>query len=135
MDTYERAIDVLEVELRGVEGGVPELTPDQWRTPTLLRPWTRPALDPVRAGRALRHLHRADPDADRQPDRTARRRDRVSFFIFPRSEVAPVVYDYAYTMVGARPGGDARRPPRDVRQDVEESRATAPTRSVPATTH
>jgi hypothetical protein len=26
-------------------------------------------------------------------------RDRVSFFIFPRSEVAPVVYDYAYTMV------------------------------------
>src|SRR4029450_8702863 len=31
-------------------------------------------------------------------------RDRVSFFIFPRSEVAPVVYDYAYTMVeGGRP--------------------------------
>lgn len=26
-------------------------------------------------------------------------RDRVSFFIFPRSEVAPVVYDYAYVMV------------------------------------
>ena len=29
-------------------------------------------------------------------------RDRVSFFIFPRAEVAPVVYDYAYTMVKDR---------------------------------
>ena len=26
-------------------------------------------------------------------------RDHVSFFIFPRAEVAPTVYDYAYTMV------------------------------------
>jgi hypothetical protein len=26
-------------------------------------------------------------------------RDRTSFFIFPRSEVAPVVYDYAFKMV------------------------------------
>ena len=33
-------------------------------------------------------------------------RDRVSFFIFPRSEVAPVVYDYAYTMVEGKKPGD-----------------------------
>jgi hypothetical protein len=38
----------------------------------------------------------ADP-TDGQPGR-----DRASFFIFPRSEVAPVVYDYAYTMVEGR---------------------------------
>ncbi len=54
-------------------------------------------------------------------------RDRVSFFIFPRSEVAPVVYDYAYTMVeGKQP---AEMP--DVLQEtfsktIEESRATSP---------
>ena len=33
-------------------------------------------------------------------------RDHVSFFIFPRSEVAPVVYDYAYTMVEGRVPAD-----------------------------
>ena len=54
-------------------------------------------------------------------------RDRVSFFIFPRSEVAPVVYDYAYTMVEGRQ--PAEMP--DVLQEtfsktIEESRATPP---------
>ena len=45
-------------------------------------------------------------------------RDRISFFIFPRSEVAPVVYDYAYTMVeGKTPGDMAGVARRDVRQD------------------
>jgi hypothetical protein len=33
-------------------------------------------------------------------------RDRTSFFIFPRSEVAPVVYDYAYTMVAGKTPGE-----------------------------
>jgi len=33
-------------------------------------------------------------------------RDRVSFFIFPRSEVAPVVYDYAFTMVEGKTPAD-----------------------------
>jgi hypothetical protein len=32
-------------------------------------------------------------------------RDRTSFFIFPRSEVAPVVHGYAYTMVGGKTPG------------------------------
>ena len=44
-------------------------------------------------------------------------RDRVSFFIFPRSEVAPAVYEYAYTMVEGKspaemPACSARRSPR-----------------------
>jgi hypothetical protein len=33
-------------------------------------------------------------------------RDQVSFFIFPRSEVAPTVYDYAYTMVAGKTPAD-----------------------------
>jgi len=39
-------------------------------------------------------------------------RGRVSFFIFPRSEVAPVVYDYAYTMVEAVARGPEHPDPR-----------------------
>jgi hypothetical protein len=38
--------------------------------------------------------------ADPQPGQVGR--DRTSFFIFPRSEVAPVVYDYAFKMVEGR---------------------------------
>ena len=62
--------------------------------------WTRASpLDAVRAGRhfdisiGLTVMLMAEPQAGQVG------RDRVSFFIFPRSEVAPVVYDYAYTMV------------------------------------
>ena len=54
-------------------------------------------------------------------------RDRVSFFIFPRSEVAPVVYDYAYTMVeGKKPGDMPGVLAETFAKTVEESRATPP---------
>ncbi len=54
-------------------------------------------------------------------------RDRVSFFIFPRSEVAPVVYDYAYTMVEGKKPGDMPGVLRETfGKTIEESRATAP---------
>jgi hypothetical protein len=54
-------------------------------------------------------------------------RDRVSFFIFPRSEVAPVVYDYAYTMVE----GKTPRQMPDVLRDtftgtIQDARSTPP---------
>jgi len=54
-------------------------------------------------------------------------RDRVSFFIFPRSEVAPVVYDYAYKMVE---GKTARDMPGVLHETfsktIEEAKKTAP---------
>ena len=55
-------------------------------------------------------------------------RDRVSFFIFPRSEVAPVVYDYAYTMVEGKTPADMPGVLRETfTKAVEGSRANPPT--------
>jgi hypothetical protein len=54
-------------------------------------------------------------------------RDRVSFFIFPRSEVAPVVYDYAYTMVeGKQPADMVGVLEETFGKTVDECRATPP---------
>jgi hypothetical protein len=55
-------------------------------------------------------------------------RDRVSFFIFPRSEVAPVVYDYAYTMVQGKTPADMPGVLEETfTKTIEESRANPPT--------
>ena len=55
-------------------------------------------------------------------------RDRVSFFIFPRSEVAPVVYDYAYTMVQGKTPSDMPGVLRETfTKTIEGSRANPPT--------
>jgi hypothetical protein len=95
-DPYLQTIDLLDRELRAVEGVLAGLTDDDWTRATHLVPegdvprWrvadlvghidisiglTLGLLDTVQAG---------------QPGR-----DRVSFFIADRSQVAPVVYDYA----------------------------------------
>jgi hypothetical protein len=129
MGSYEDAVATLEKELGGVERAFRALSADQWRTPTLLRPldesqphWTLFEL----AGHfdisiGLTRMLLADPQQGQVG------RDRVSFFIFPRSEVAPVVYDYAYTMV------DGKTPEQmpDVLHEtftktVQEARAAAP---------
>jgi hypothetical protein len=101
MGSYEDTVRILEVELAQVEQGFRGLAEAEWATPTKLRPldetkppWTLFEL----AGHfdisiGLTVMLMAEPQ-DGQVGR-----DRVSFFIFPRSEVAPVVYDYAYTMV------------------------------------
>jgi hypothetical protein len=101
MGSYEDAVRTLEVELGRVEQAFRGLTPEQWRTPTKLQPldnaqphWTVFEL----AGHfdisiGLTVMLMAEPQAGQVG------RDRTSFFIFPRSEVAPVVYDYAFTMV------------------------------------
>jgi hypothetical protein len=101
MGSYEDAVQTLEVELGRVEQGFRALSAEDWRTPTKLRPideakppWTLFEL----AGHfdisiGLTVMLMAEPQAGQVG------RDRVSFFIFPRSEVAPVIYDYAYTMV------------------------------------
>lgn len=105
MGSYEQDVDVLERELAGLLTVFRGLGPDEWATRTFLEP-----LDPEQphwtlfelAGHfdisiGLAAMLVDDPQPDGQPGR-----DRVSFFIFPRSEVAPVVYDYAYTMVEER---------------------------------
>jgi hypothetical protein len=101
MGSYEDALRTLEVELGRVEQAFRDLTREQWRTPTKLQPlddaqphWTVFEL----AGHfaisiGLTVMLMAEPQ-DGQVGR-----DRTSFFIFPRAEVAPVVYDYAFKMV------------------------------------
>jgi hypothetical protein len=101
MGSYEDTVGILEVELGQVEQRFRGLSEAEWATPTKLRPldetkppWTLFEL----AGHfdisiGLTVMLMAEPQAGQVG------RDRVSFFIFPRSEVAPVVYDYAYTMV------------------------------------
>lgn len=101
MGSYEYTIAVLDAELAAVERVFAGLSEDEWRLPTKLVPvdpglphWTVFEL----AGHfdiaiGLTRMLIAGADAS-QPAR-----DRTSFFINPRSETGPVVYDYAYKMV------------------------------------
>jgi hypothetical protein len=104
MPSHQHAVNTLETELTGVHEVFAGLTSDDWARTTNLEP-----LDPTLphwtvfelAGHfdisiGLTRMLMADP-TEGQPGR-----DRTSFFIFPRAEVAPVVYDYAYTMVKDR---------------------------------
>ncbi len=51
----------------------------------------------------------------------------MSFFIFPRSEVAPVVYDYAYKMVAGKVPGDMPAVLHETfTKTIEEARRTPP---------
>jgi hypothetical protein len=129
MGSYDDAVRTLEVELGGVERAFRDLSEEQWRTPTKLLPldetlprWTLFEL----AGHfdisiGLTRMLIAEPQ-EGQPGR-----DRTSFFIFPRSEVAPVVYDYAYKMVlGKTPQQMADVLHETFSKTVQESRATPP---------
>jgi hypothetical protein len=131
MGSYEDSISVLEAELAAVEQVFTALSDGEWRLPTKLVPldpglphWTVFEL----AGHfdisiGLTRMLIAGADAS-QPAR-----DRTSFFINPRSETAPVVYDYAYTMVEGKT-------PADMPGVLHEtfSRTVAEARAVPAST-
>ncbi|HEY6608164.1 MAG TPA: maleylpyruvate isomerase N-terminal domain-containing protein [Candidatus Limnocylindria bacterium] len=129
MSGYTHAVDTLETELQKIEDTFRGLTDEEWQLPTRLDPldpslphWTVFEL----AGHfdisiGLTRMLIADPQSG-QPGR-----DRVSFFIFPRSEVAPVVYDYAYKMVdGKVPGSMADVLHETFSKTISESRATPP---------
>jgi hypothetical protein len=129
MGSYEDTVGILEVELGQVEQGFRGLSEAEWATPTKLRPldetkppWTLFEL----AGHfdisiGLTVMLMAEPQAGQVG------RDRVSFFIFPRSEVAPVVYDYAYTMVeGKTPGQMPDTLAATFAKTVEGARSLAP---------
>jgi hypothetical protein len=129
MGSYEEAVRTLEVELNGVEKVFRELGPDDWERETLLVPWDEKLRHwtlfelaghfDISIGLTRMLISSAQ---EGQPGR-----DRVSFFIFPRSEVAPVVYDYAFTMVA----GKTPEQMPDVLHEtfsktIEESLATPP---------
>ena len=128
-DSYRQATEVLDAELRQLDDAFRSLSDEEWTRSTKLVP-----LDPTLkhwtvfelAGHfdisiGLARMLMAEPK-DGQPGR-----DRVSFFIFPRSEVAPVVYDYAYKMVE---GKTARDMPGVLHETFsktnEEAKKTAP---------
>jgi hypothetical protein len=108
MTSYESVIGTLEAELTAVADVFGSLAPDQWRRSTLLVPvdpdlpkWTVFELAghfDIAIG-LTRMLIAGQQDA--QPAR-----DRISFFINPRSETGPVVYAYAYTMVEGKTPAD-----------------------------
>jgi len=129
MTSYATALQTLEVELQRVEQAFRGLGVEEWRAPTLLRPfdeqkppWTLFELAghfDISIG-LTRMLISSQQEG--QPGR-----DRISFFIFPRSEVAPVVYDYAYTMVeGKTPEQMPDVLHETFSKTIAEARATPP---------
>ena len=130
MTTYEQALDTLERELRGVADTFADLSDEEWAMPTLLQPyeadkphWSVFELaGHLRISIGLTSMLMADQQQDGQPGR-----DHVSFFIFPRSEVAPGVYEYAYAMVEGKQPSDMPGVLREVFTDaVDGSRALPP---------
>lgn len=129
MDDYTHAVDTLETELTGVEEVFRSLTPEEWGAPTRLEP-----LDPGQSHWSVFELAgHFDISigltrmliADAQDGQIGR--DRTSFFIFPRSEVAPVVYDYAFTMVDGKTPADMPDVLHETfSKTIEESRANPP---------
>jgi hypothetical protein len=108
VDSYQATIDILDEELSRVEQAFRALSPAQWETTTALDPvdltlprWTVFELAghfDISIGLTRMLIDGRD---DSQPAR-----DRTSFFINPRSESAPVVYDYAYKMVEGKTPAD-----------------------------
>jgi uncharacterized protein (TIGR03083 family) len=123
------ALRVLETELNALADVFAGLSDEDWKRPTKLQP-IDPALTPWTvfelAGHfdisiGLTRMLVADPQ-DGQPGR-----DRTSFFIFPRSEVAPVVYDYAYKMVEGKTPADMPGVLRETfTKTIAEARAADP---------
>jgi uncharacterized protein (TIGR03083 family) len=108
MASYEETIGVLDAELAAVQKAFAGLSDLQWRLPTKLVP-IDPELPKWTVFELAGHFDISigltrmliDGRGDDQPAR-----DRTSFFINPRSETAPVVYDYAYQMVAGKAPDD-----------------------------
>lgn len=108
MGSYEDSISMLEAELTAVEQAFAGLSEEEWRLRTKLEP-VDPALPRWTVFELAGHFDIAigltrmliSGRGDSQPAR-----DRTSFFINPRSETGPVVYDYAYKMVEGKTPAD-----------------------------
>jgi len=108
MGSYETTIDTLAGELSRIEAVFGGLTDQEWAMPTQLVP-VDPDLPHWTVFELAGHFDISigltrmliEGRGDLQPAR-----DRTSFFINPRSETAPVVYEYAYTMVQGKTPAD-----------------------------
>jgi hypothetical protein len=127
--SYEYAIDTLEAELNQVEAVFANLSAADWDRPCKLVP-LNPESPPWTVFELAGHFDISigltrmliSSSQEGQPGR-----DRISFFIFPRSEVAPVVYDYAYKMVAGKSPEDMPAVLHETfSKTIEESRATPP---------
>src|SRR6266700_4078154 len=104
MGSYGTTIDTLAGELARIEAAFRGFTKPEWETSTLLVPvdlglphWTVFELAghfDISIGLTRMLI---GGRGELQPAR-----DRTSFFINPRSETGPVVYEYAYTMVAGK---------------------------------
>jgi hypothetical protein len=126
MGSYETTIDILAGELARIEAAFRGLTGPEWAAATLLVPvdpdlphWTVFELAghfDISIGLTRMLIGGRD---EQQPAR-----DRTSFFINPRSETGPVVYQYAYTMVeGKTPADMPGVLAETFGQTIKESRA------------
>jgi hypothetical protein len=129
MSDYDADLRTLAAELDRVEQAFRGLSESDWRRQTLLQPlsetqarWTLFELAghfDISIGLTRMLI------ADLQQGQVGR--DRVSFFIFHRPEVAPVVYDYAYTMVAGKTPAEMPDVLHETfAKTVEESSATPP---------
>jgi Mycothiol maleylpyruvate isomerase N-terminal domain len=108
MGSYETTIDTLAGELARIEAAFRGLTGPEWAAATLLVP-VDPDLPHWTVFELAGHFDISigltrmliDGRDELQPAR-----DRTSFFINPRSETGPVVYQYAYTMVEGKTPAD-----------------------------
>ena len=129
MSDYLTDVQLLEAELVEVERAFRGLADSDWRRPTLLQP-PGGTLPPWTIFELAGHLDIAIGVtrmliASQQDGQVGR--DRVSFFIFPRAQVAPVFYDYAYTMVeGKSPGQMADVLASTFTRTIAEARAASP---------
>lgn len=131
MGDYEATVDTLAEELSRVERAFRGLSAEQWAARTRLVP-VDPALPHWTVFELAGHFDISiglttmlvEGRGDSQPAR-----DRTSFFINPRSETGPVVYEYAYTMVQGKT-------PEQMPDVLKETfaKAVAGCRSVPAGT-
>src|SRR6266516_753663 len=131
MGSYQTTIDTLAGELARIEAVFRSLTGPEWDTSTLLVP-VEPDLPHWTVFELAGHFDISigltrmliGGRGELQPAR-----DRTSFFINPRSETGPVVYQYAYTMVDGKT-------PADMPGVLHEtfSRALAQARAVPPDT-
>jgi hypothetical protein len=128
MGSYLEEVDILETELQGLEKVFSGLSAEQWKLPTKLVPLD-PQQPPWTVFELAGHFDISigltrmliDSRQEGQPGR-----DRISFFIFARSEVAPAIYDYAYTMVEGKTPADMPGVLHETfSKTIEEARATA----------
>ena len=129
MSDYLTDVQLLEAELARVGQAFRGLASSDWHRPTQLQP-PSDTLPPWTIFELAGHLDIAIGVtrmliASQQDGQVGR--DRVSFFIFPRVQVAPVFYDYAYTMVEGKPAGQmADVLAETFTRTIAEARAASP---------